>query len=107
MILVHYFLYISRDADIYCLSIIIPLQINVTENISFPIFRHRFIVCIQCVEEVLCVLLPFTFHSKVIYHKSELDLFFLFRHNPGVFVMGMKPYVASLFCRSLFYRIPA
>ena len=47
LLFVHNFSYMSWDDHIYCPSFIIPLQINGTENIYFPILRHRFIVCIQ------------------------------------------------------------
>ena len=74
LVFVHYFFYISRDYEIYCPSFVIPLQINGKEKISLPILRHRLIVCIQCVEEIMCVRLPFVFHSKVIQHKVKLNL---------------------------------
>ena len=73
LVFVYYFFYISQDSDLYCPSFIIPLQINGTENISLPIFHHRRIVYIQWFNELLYVLLPFIFHSKVIHHKGELN----------------------------------
>ena len=73
LIFVHYFFYTSWNAKIYCPSFQIPLQINITENLSFPILHHRLILCIKCVKKVLHVLLLFIFHSKIIHHKGELN----------------------------------
>ena len=67
--------YISQNAEIYCLLFIIPLQINGREKLFLPILCHRLIVCIQCVNDVLCTLLPLIFHSKVILHNGKVNCY--------------------------------
>ena len=73
LVLFYNVFYISQDVQIYCTLFIIPLQMNVTENLSLSILLHRSIVCIKYIKEVLCFLLPFILRSKAIQHKVRLN----------------------------------
>ena len=64
----------NGEHNIARVFIVIPLELNTTENIAFPT-GYDFVFFLEVGNEIGAVLLMDVLNPKVINHKAELDVF--------------------------------